>query len=218
MAAEKSHCRSGTELITNNGAMQAQTDIMYVSEKGIERGSDGESTHMAVAQRRVLVTCPSCRFFGSGRARAQPNLVEKKVRRVSQRRRNTHFGRWCNGITVEDTIVAARTKKMSVAVVRSAKRRTAQCIAQSYITHVSERGITQGLEKDSIHKAMRAKMQCCFHWCCLVEKYWRELEAWVVNGGAGHLVCGQRVGEVSISPGRRTTRRLSCGTCERHVG
>ena len=47
-----SHCRSGTKLITNNGAMQAQTNIVYVSENGIERGSDEESIHMAVAQRQ----------------------------------------------------------------------------------------------------------------------------------------------------------------------
>ena len=52
MAAKekKHHCRSVTKLITNNGAMQAQTDIMYVSENGIERGSDEESIHIAVAQ------------------------------------------------------------------------------------------------------------------------------------------------------------------------
>ena len=49
---KKHHCRSVTKLITNNGAMQAQTDIMYVSENGIERGSDEESIHMAVAQRQ----------------------------------------------------------------------------------------------------------------------------------------------------------------------
>ena len=36
--------------------------------------------------------------------------------------------------------------------------------------YVSERGITQGLEKDSIHVAMRAKMQCCFRWYFLVVK------------------------------------------------
>ena len=36
--------------------------------------------------------------------------------------------------------------------------------------YVSERGITQGLEKDSTHVAMRAKMQCCFRWYFLVEK------------------------------------------------
>ena len=54
VAAKKSHCRSGTKLMTNNGAMQAQTDIMYVSEKGIERGSDEESIHMAVAQETVF--------------------------------------------------------------------------------------------------------------------------------------------------------------------
>ena len=35
-----------------------------------------------------------------------------------------------------------------------------------------------------------------------------------LHGVAGHLDCGQRVGEVSISSGRRTTRRLSCGTCK----
>ena len=34
--------------------------------------------------------------------------------------------------------------------------------------NVSERGITQGLEKDSIHVAMRAKMQCCFRLYFLV--------------------------------------------------
>ena len=60
---EKHHCRSVTKLITN-GAMQAQTDIMYVSEKGIERGSDEESIHMAVPRDNVLVTCPSCWFVG----------------------------------------------------------------------------------------------------------------------------------------------------------
>ena len=31
--------------------MQAQTNIVYVSENGIERGSDEESIHMAVVQR-----------------------------------------------------------------------------------------------------------------------------------------------------------------------
>ena len=36
--------------------------------------------------------------------------------------------------------------------------------------YVSERGITQGLEKDSIHMAMRAKMQCCFRWYSPVVK------------------------------------------------
>ena len=36
--------------------------------------------------------------------------------------------------------------------------------------YVSERGIKQGQEKDSIHKAMRAKMQCCFRWYSLVVK------------------------------------------------
>ena len=60
---KKHHCRSVTKLITN-GAMQAQTDIMYVSENGIERGSDEESIHMAVARDSVLVTCPSCWFLG----------------------------------------------------------------------------------------------------------------------------------------------------------
>ena len=60
---KKHHCRSVTKLITN-GAMQAQTDIMYVSEKGIERGSDEESIHMAVPRYKVLVTCPSCWFVG----------------------------------------------------------------------------------------------------------------------------------------------------------
>ena len=66
MAAKekKHHCGSVTKLITNNGAMQAQTDIMYVSENGIERGSDEESIHMAVARDSVLVTCPSCWFLG----------------------------------------------------------------------------------------------------------------------------------------------------------
>ena len=48
---KKHHCRSVTKLITN-GAMQAQTDTMCVSENGIERGSDEESIHMAVAQRQ----------------------------------------------------------------------------------------------------------------------------------------------------------------------
>ena len=37
-------------------------------------------------------------------------------------------------------------------------RRTAQCIAKTNIMYVSERGIKQSHEKDSIHKAMRAKM------------------------------------------------------------
>ena len=60
---KKHHCRSVAKLITN-GAMQAETDIMYVSEKGIERGSDEESIHMAVARDSVLVTCPSCWFVG----------------------------------------------------------------------------------------------------------------------------------------------------------
>ena len=65
MAAKKikHHCRSVTKLISNE-AMQAQTDIMYVSEKGIERGSDEESIHMAVPRDSVLVTCPSCWFVG----------------------------------------------------------------------------------------------------------------------------------------------------------
>ena len=49
-------------------------------------------------------------------------------------------------------------KTMCVAVVRSPTRRTAQCIAQTNIMYVSERGIKQDLEKDSIHMAMRAKM------------------------------------------------------------
>ena len=51
---KKHHCRSVTKLITNNGAIQAQTDIMYVSDNGIERGSDEESIHMAVAQETVF--------------------------------------------------------------------------------------------------------------------------------------------------------------------
>ena len=61
---KKHHCGSVTKLITNNGAMQAQTDIMYVSENGIERGSDEESIHVAVPRDNVLVTCPSCWFLG----------------------------------------------------------------------------------------------------------------------------------------------------------
>ena len=60
---KKHHCRSVTKLITN-GAMQGQTDIKYVSEKGIERGSDEESIHMAVPRVNVLLTCPSCWFVG----------------------------------------------------------------------------------------------------------------------------------------------------------
>ena len=44
--------------------MQAQTDIMYVSENGIERGSDEESIHISFARDSVLVTCPSCWFLG----------------------------------------------------------------------------------------------------------------------------------------------------------
>ena len=56
MAAKKikHHCRSGANLIEKNGSMQAQTKIMYVSENGIERGSDEESIHMAVAQETVF--------------------------------------------------------------------------------------------------------------------------------------------------------------------
>ena len=50
----KHHCRSGANLIEKNGSMQAQTKIMYVSENGIERGSDEESIHMAVAQETVF--------------------------------------------------------------------------------------------------------------------------------------------------------------------
>ena len=42
---EKHHCRSVTK---------AQTDIMNVSEKGIERGSDEESMQMAVAQETLF--------------------------------------------------------------------------------------------------------------------------------------------------------------------
>ena len=82
MAAEKSHCRSGTKLITNNGAMQAQTDIMYVSEKELNVVKMKRASTWPLPRDGVLVTCPSCRFFGSGRARAQPNLVEKKKRYV----------------------------------------------------------------------------------------------------------------------------------------
>ena len=48
---KKHHCRSGAKFIEKNGSMQAQTNIMYVSENGIERGSE-ESIHMAVAQRQ----------------------------------------------------------------------------------------------------------------------------------------------------------------------
>ena len=53
-AKENKHLfRSVTKLITN-GSMQAQTKIMYVSENGIERGSDEERIHMAVAQETVF--------------------------------------------------------------------------------------------------------------------------------------------------------------------
>ena len=95
---------------------------------------------------------------------------------------------WLSLVSVRnegDTIVAAT---MCVAVVRSSTRRTAQCIAQTNIMYVSERGIKQGLEKDSIHKAMRAKMQCCFRWYSLVGKLYPGHHCGVFSsGGCGYL-------------------------------
>ena len=77
---------------------------------------------------------------------------------------------------------------MSVAVVPSATRRTAQCIVQTNIMYVSERRITQGLETDSIHFAMRAKMQRCFRWHCLVEKLYHGHDRGIYSsGGCGYF-------------------------------
>ena len=80
----------------------------------------------------------------------------------------------------EVMILAAKKKTMSVAVVRSATRRRVQCIAQTNTCMFCERGIKQGLERDSIHMAVRAKIQCCFRWCCLVGK---------LHPGHDHVVC-----------------------------
>ena len=64
----------------------------------------------------------------------------------------------------------------------------AQCIAQTNIMYVSERGIKQGQEKDSIHKAMRAKMQCCFRWYSLVAKLYPGHDCgFFRSGGCGYL-------------------------------